>query len=227
MGSEEFDFNFQSDNEDEKIELEWPDRDFGCLVTAEMLYKLKRRMRFDSFRLPDYDRDIRLCMICSTSNLRVEKKKRKGQIKAFVNECSYCNGPAIHYSSEPFSVNFFNRDETAPLEEKHSVYNQAKCRDCGYFLNRDEIEHDTDSLKPYQVREITVVALKRWIEPNVIDSHHIQYEDRHGRDITIPLCKDCHNAQQGPSYPEISPENIYMQDSIIYDEEEELKKRGS
>lgn len=204
-----------------KKKLDWSKSEVPeKLIRRDVLNKLRRRIRLDAYKVQKEDCRIRVCTICGKSNLDLERVDRRGRVEAYLNECSKCNGPALQYRSQPFSVNFFNGDEQDKISD---FYRMAECLDCGQLLQPEELEHSIRDLEPHKVGEITIEVLKREIRKNVIDSHHLQYEDHHGREVIIPLCKECHNNEQRGAYPGISPENIYRQDAVIYDEENKLR----
>lgn len=225
MSSDEIDFNDHDKESDEKIEFDWSDRDLDRrLIPRSIVYKLKRRIRLDAYKIGKDSYNIRICVTCGKSNLKLEKVDRTGKIEAYLNKCTYCGGPALQYRSRPFSVNYFDRYEQ---ESSDGFYRQAECLDCGHSLQRDEVEAKLSELEPAEVKEVEFEVIERSLRGVLIDSHHLQYKDRHGREVTIPLCKDCHNEEQRGVYPGISPENIDVQDAIIFDEQDDLEKRGS
>jgi hypothetical protein len=193
------DFSFNEYTVKKKIEY----KNSPSLPLEKHVHKVRRREKLAAYKLRSDD-EIKYCLNCSASNMCIEENKLTTCIKYKFNLCSVCGDLAIHAKADN-GCNLWNA-KRENFEE--GIEEIAYCTGCLEIRDSDELEYKASELAVEEICEVEVEVLSRSIDKGVIDEHHLQYPDDHGREITIPLCKECHIKERKGQIPEISPESI-------------------
>ena len=176
---DEFDFNFEC-TENTKTDYR---RELAIeMLKEEYLHRCVRRKKLSEYRISNTDENIKYCAECGESNLEVEKREVEIRIKIYLVDCPDCGSPVL----------FLKQGSKRPIVNPAINERQGDCFACEDFKDASEFECQIDGLIPNAEAEASFSAVYREIRKNMIDRHHLKYKDSHGEEITIPLCKPCH-----------------------------------